>query len=91
MKKLKHKSLLIFLFLSLFSVFLSLFGFSSLFTKACLEICKPEQENVNTDERHASKHHNDFASGTDTVQPAVSCGMLFDQKLPGTEFFLLHV
>lgn len=44
-----------------------------------------------SDERHASKHHNDFPSGTDTVEPAVSCGMLSDQKLPGTESFLLHV
>lgn len=44
-----------------------------------------------SDERHASKHHNDFPSGTDTVEPAVSCGMLSDQKLPDTESFLLHV
>lgn len=34
---------------------------------------------------------NDFASGTDTVQPAVPCGMLIDQKPPGTQSFLLHV
>lgn len=44
-----------------------------------------------SDERHATKHHNDFASGTDTVQPAVPCGMLIDQKPPGTQSFLLHV